>query len=400
MVERFIVRMPSEDAPNEQRVPSGTSTSDSRFARFGAEEKYMTNSIPRARIVVVGGGPRASFFLRQAALLPERFAVVGVYSRSAETRAAVEAKWGLTTFDTVDALIDLKPDFAFVAVARVAAMEPTIAFAEAGIPVMVETPPAPQTEDLRELWARVGHTDLVQVAEHSMYMPSNIAKLAAVEDGLIGAPTSVHVSSNHLYHAVAIMRGFLHTGFGPTTVRASDFIAPLVTPVINDVWQEDQSERQNATTLATVDFGGTMGLYDFTNMQWFNPLRSRRLLIRGSHGEFNDNDIVRLADDAIVESRVLRRQTGIDLNHEGFDLDNISIDGQVLYRNPFKGLRMSDEDIAASNLLAGMAAWILGDGPAPYPLADGSQDHLIGLAIEESAASGQPVTTAREAWAK
>jgi predicted dehydrogenase len=360
----------------------------------------MTNSIPRARVVVVGGGPRASFFLRQASLLPERFTVVGVHSRSAETRAAVEAKWGLTTYDTVEALIDLKPDFAFVAVARVGSMEPTIAFAEAGIPVMVETPPAPQAQDLRDIWARVGQTGLVQVAEHSMYMPSHLAKLAAVESGLIGTPTSVHVSSNHLYHAVAVMRGFLHPGFGPTTVRASDFVAPLVTPVINDVWQEDQSEQASATTLATVDFGETMGLYDFTHFQWFNPLRSRRLLIRGSLGEFNDNHIVRLSDNAIVESRVLRRQTGIDLNHEGFDLDNISIDGQVLYRNPFKGLRMSDEDIAAANLLVGMSSWVLGDAPAPYPLADGSQDHLIGLAIEESAASGQLVTTAREAWAK
>jgi predicted dehydrogenase len=360
----------------------------------------MTESIPRARIVVVGGGPRASFFLRQAKLLPERFEVVGVHSRSAETRTAVEAKWGFGTYDSVEALIDLKPDFAFVAVARVGAMEPTIAFAEAGIPVMVETPPAPGVQDLRDLWTRVGSTNLVQVAEHSMYMPSNIAKLAAVEKGMIGRPTSVHVSSNHQYHAVAIMRGFLQAGFGETTVRATDFIAPLVNPVVNDVWQDDLTPQDRATTLATVDFGGMMGLYDFTDLQWFNPLRSRRLLIRGSLGEFNDNNIVRLSDDAIVESRVLRRQTGIDLNHEGFDLDNISIDGQVLYRNPFKGRRMSDEDIAAANLLAAMSAWVLGDGPAPYPLADGSQDHLIGLAIEESAATAQPVTTAREAWAK
>jgi hypothetical protein len=38
-------------------------------------------------------------------------------------------------------------------------------------------------------------------------------------------------------------------------------------------------------------------------------------------------------------------------------------------------------------------------GPAPYPLADGCQDHLVALAIEESVSSGAPVTTAAEAWA-
>lgn len=359
----------------------------------------MTKLPVRARFVVVGGGPRASFFLRQASLLRDRFEVVGVYSRSAETRARVAAKWGVPTCDSVEALLGLKPEFAFVGVARVAAMAPTIAFAEAGIPVMVETPPAPDATDLRELWGRVGATGLVQVAEQSLSMPSHLAKLAAVEDGLIGTPTSVHVSSNHLYHAVAIMRAFLKPDSGPTSVRATDFVAPLVDPVINDVWQDDQSQTPHETTLATVDFGSSMGFYDFTHFQWFNPLRSRRLLIRGSSGELNDDDIVRLANNAIIQSVVLRRQTGIDLNHEGFDLDHISIDGRVLFRNPFKGLRMSDEDIAAALLLVKMTAWVRGEGVAPYPLADGSQDHLLGLAIEQAAATGQTVTTVREAWA-
>jgi len=69
-----------------------------------------------------------------------------------------------------------------------------------------------------------------------------------------------------------------------------------------------------------------------------------------------------------------------------------------LFRNPFKGLRMSDEDIAAGLLLVTMAAWVRDEGVAPYPLADGSQDHLIGLAIEEAASTGQTVSTVREAW--
>lgn len=46
-----------------------------------------------------------------------------------------------------------------------------------------------------------------------------------------------------------------------------------------------------------------------------------------------------------------------------------------------------------------MAAWVRGTGEPPYPLADACQDHLIGLAIEESTRSGEPVTTAREPWA-
>jgi len=50
-------------------------------------------------------------------------------------------------------------------------------------------------------------------------------------------------------------------------------------------------------------------------------------------------------------------------------------------------------------LLEATGAWARGDGPEPYPLADGLQDHLISLAIGESVATGRPVTTHTEAWA-
>jgi hypothetical protein len=41
---------------------------------------------------------------------------------------------------------------------------------------------------------------------------------------------------------------------------------------------------------------------------------------------------------------------------------------------------------------------VRGEGPEPYPLAEGAQDQLLALAIEESADSDTTVTTSREAW--
>ena len=38
-------------------------------------------------------------------------------------------------------------------------------------------------------------------------------------------------------------------------------------------------------------------------------------------------------------------------------------------------------------------------GPAPYPLAQGGQDHLLGLAIGTAARTGVTVRTQVEAWA-
>ena len=47
-----------------------------------------------------------------------------------------------------------------------------------------------------------------------------------------------------------------------------------------------------------------------------------------------------------------------------------------------------------------MAAWVRGDGPPPYPLADGAQDHLIALAIEQAADTDRTTVTSVEAWAR
>ncbi|HEY5779031.1 MAG TPA: hypothetical protein VIT91_06870, partial [Chthoniobacterales bacterium] len=61
---------------------------------------------------------------------------------------------------------------------------------------------------------------------------------------------------------------------------------------------------------------------------------------------------------------------------------------------------LMDEEIALTSLLTATGAWARGDGPAPYPLAQGCQDHLIGLAIDESAATGALIVTGVEPWGR
>ncbi len=255
---------------------------------------------------------------------------------------------------------------------------------------------------MRALWSRVGARDLVQVAEHNMFMPAHRARLRMVKEGLVGEPTSVQVTSNHLYHAVSIMRGLLDAGRGSTTVVANSVSTSLVEPIaFGGAYSDNPDPVPRTATLAILDFGvSRTGLYDFTENQWWNPLRHRRLTVRGTGGEIVDDRVVFLEDPrTVVESVVTRRQTGIDMNLEGFFLDSISVNGRAVYRNPYRPARLSDEDIAAATIVERMSMWVRGEGPPPYPLADGLQDHLLGLAIEESARLGRPVVTATEPWA-
>lgn len=349
---------------------------------------------------VVGRGWRAEFFVRLAALLPDRLTLVGAAVRRAETAEEIARKWKVPVHLSPQELVaKARPDFVITSLPWPVNPEVVADLAEAGVRVLSETPPAPDADGLRRLWERVGPGGLVQVAEQYLLMPGHAARRALVERGVIGSPTSVQISSTHMYHAVSMMRGLLGVGHGPVTVSASRFRAPLVDPITRDGWTGDDTPREAATTIATLDFGGASGLYDFTDNQWHNQLRLRRIVVRGSHGELADDTVVRLAGErTITRSSLVRSQLGHDLNLDGYDTEHITFEGDVLYRNPFLGLRLMDEEIAIASMMTATAAWARDEGPAPYPLAEACQDHLVALAVEESAARGVAVRTGAEPW--
>ena len=353
------------------------------------------------RFGVVGVGWRAQFFLRLGRLLPQQVEVVGIVGHTAEKTAQMAARWELPAYGSMPELVAAqRPDFVVIAVPRPQTPALVRTSVELGVAALCETPPAPDLEGLRQLWHSVGASGLVQVAEQYALMPSHASRLALARSGAIGTITSVQVSSTHMYHAVALMRAFLGAPFETATANARTFVAPLVNPLVKDAWTDDDQPHDAKTIIATVDFGPGMGLYDFTDNQWHNQLRSRRIVIRGSMGEIANDEVIRLVGPrTIVRSPLVRRQTGYDLDLDGFDTDHISLGDTILYRNPFPGLRLSDEEIAIGTLLTAMAAWRRDEVAPPYPLADGCQDHMVALAIEESAASGAPVTTLVEAWA-
>jgi predicted dehydrogenase len=338
---------------------------------------------------IVGSGWRAEYFWR----LANGLTCLGVVSRSQKTLP-------VPVFLSLDECLAAKPDFVVTAVPWSVTPSLVVELVARGVPVLAETPPAPDLEGLRQLWHQVGDSGLVQVAEQYSRMPAHAARLALVRAGVIGDPTRVDVSSTHQYHAVSLIRTLLGVGRGPVEVRAVRTTAPLADPLSRDGWADPVEIKQATTTIATIAFeGGGFGVYDFTDNQWHNQLLTRRLLVRGTRGELNDQEVVRLTTDrTIVRSPIVRRQTGYDLDLDGFDTDHITFGADVLYRNPYQGQRWNDEEIAIATLLRDMAAWVSESGPEPYPLADGIQDHRIALAIEEAADLGTAVRVADEPW--
>jgi predicted dehydrogenase len=345
---------------------------------------------------LAGFGFRAAAFHRVAQALPG-VRCVGAVVRTPGRRALPVPGFA----DLTGCLRAARPDFLVTAVPHAATPAVVTEAVALGLPVLAETPPAGDLDGLRSLWAAVGGAAApVQVAEQYPRMPTHAARLALVRSGLIGAPTQVQVSSTQLYHATALIRALLGTGHDPATVRAVRTVAPLLDPLDRAGWTDDPHPKPATTTIATLDFGdGRSAVYDFTTGQTRNLLRSRRLLVRGTHGEVHDDQVVHLpAPRTIARTPLLRRQTGHDLDLNGFDTETIMLGSEVLHRNPYAGCRFNDDEIATAALLDAMAAWVRGAGPPPYPLAEGCQDHLLALAVEEAAGTGAEVTTTREAW--
>ena len=103
------------------------------------------------RFAIVGGGWRAAFYLRVAAALPDRFQVSGLLSRDAASRASVRTGFAVETPGTLDDL--LAGDPAFVVVSTPGPVTPVLLHELTGrhVPVLAETPPAPDDAGLRAL---------------------------------------------------------------------------------------------------------------------------------------------------------------------------------------------------------------------------------------------------------
>lgn len=353
-------------------------------------------------IAIIGAGWRADFYIRIAQLMPEKFEIIGVVARQEIVRNELAQKYSVKTFSSIGQLLNhKKPDYAISSVSWASNPGVVEELVTAGVFVLCETPPAPTVEMLQKLWNAVGSSRMVQVAEQYLNLPGHASRLSITQSGVIGDVTSVELSSTHGYHAISIMRGFLQSGFEPTTVMTQQFQAPLVNPLVRNGWNNDMSPQSAKTTISLIDFGsGKSGIYNFVDNQWHNQLRHRRIVVRGSKGEIVDDAVVRLIEGpAITTSRIERYQTGYDLNLAGYDTEHLSFDGTVIFKNPFKGLRFMDEEIAIAQLMVQMADWITGSAEPPYPLSQGCQDQLVSLAMDESIASGKKIQVDKQKWA-
>ncbi|GLV55657.1 hypothetical protein KDH_25010 [Dictyobacter sp. S3.2.2.5] len=343
---------------------------------------------------IIGGGWRSTFFVQIARALPQRFHISGVVVRDAEKGAQFEQQWDVPTFRTLDDLLNAgKLDFVVLSVPWATTPVLMHELSQRQIPVLAETPPAPDVEGLRSLRPLIESGAKVQVAEQYQFQPLHAARLRLVQEGRLGQISQVQISVAHGYHGISLLRQFLGVGFALPTITARPFESPLIASPDRSGPPTQEEIQPSRQVMAELDFGERLGIYDFCDDQYFSWVRSPRLLVRGERGEINNREVRYLRDVRTPISFELQRQSAGEYgNLEGYYLKGIMAGSEWIYQNPFIPGRLSDDEIAIATCLEKMAIYV-DEGVEFYGLAEASQDHYLSIMIQEAVKSGRQQPT-------
>jgi predicted dehydrogenase len=350
---------------------------------------------------LIGGGWRSQFYLRIARELPELFKVGGMVIRDKTKGKELEEKWGVKTFPTIDSLIE-NVTFSFVVISVPSSVTPEllVELTNRDIPVLAETPPAPDLESLIRLNQQISNDHMVQVAEQFAFQPKNASLLSIVESGKIGSVRQVQISVAHGYHGISLMRKLLGISYDNAVIHAYPFVSPLVNGPNRQGPPKKEAFVQSEQTIATFHFDDKLGIYDFTGDQYFSLVRSPRLLIRGEKGEINNNQISYLKEfDTPIYLDLKRVDAGENGNLEGYYHKGFLIGEDWTYRNPFIPGRLTDEEIAIATCLEKMDSYVKG-GPSFYSLGEASQDQYLSLMINKAVESKSILHTTQHDWTR
>ena len=313
---------------------------------------------------IIGAGWRSEFYLRIAKLLPETFSVSGIFIRNPEKRKEFSQKYDVKILENLDDLLKTDVDFIISCVSKDNIVSTAQSLSEKGIPVLTETPVT--TDKL---------SDKIQVAEQFHFMPRNMAYKKIIESGVLGEVHQVQLSCCHDYHAASLIRFFLDIKNEipkKTTIKLPDKVtryncrSGFITPL----------EANSEQVITILDFGGKTAVYDFNYEQYFSDIRASRIVIRGTNGEIVDNTVTYLKDGLPHSFEIKRNCLGFEENLDGFSLVNITGNGEILYNNPFKNCRLSDEEIAIATCLMKMKEYCI-NGTDFYNTTEAFYDYKL-----------------------
>lgn len=352
------------------------------------------------KFIMIGCGWRAQYFLRAAEILSDRLEVSAIVMHSEKRAQEIQQETGILTTTDLETALDTKPEFALLCVPRSVMKEWILRLCKLQIPVLCETPPGQDIEELNNLWKEVQILHgKVQVTEQYFLQPYYAAVQNVIDSGILGEISNVSMSSIHGYHAISIFRKFLGIGMENCKISGKTYQFPVTKTRDRAGWHTSgEILIGNRARIDIIFENGKAAFYDFDDEQYFSPIRSRSWVIQGARGEVRGDQICYMDHQNRPVSEQMRREDDGVYNIDGWSHRYISFRGERIYENPFPGARINDDEIAVTDLLAHMKQYVE-TGKEFYPLREGLQDAYLSFLMDEAVKNpGKEIISTSQSW--
>lgn len=353
----------------------------------------------KMKILLVGCGWRSQIFRRAVDYLKEELEFCGVLMHSEKRAKEVEAETGIRATADFEEAVSFKPDFVILCVPRPVMKDWIIRFMELSIPVLCETPPGKNVDELNELWQeKIRLNGKVQVAEQYFMQPYYSALQNIIDSGILGSVSNVNISAIHGYHAMSIFRKFLGLDCENCTLSGHRYEFPVTKTRDRAGWHETGELLSSGRDRVDMVFeNGKTAFFDFDHEHYFSPIRSRKWNVQGTRGEIVNNVVCYLDERNRPVTETLHREDDGVNNIDGWSHMYISFRGKRVYENPFYGARLNDDELAIVDMMMRMKKYVE-TGEDFYPLRDGLQDAYLDFMHEKAVETGEIIHTTTQSW--
>ena len=353
----------------------------------------------KTRILIAGHGWRSGIFFRAVANLHDEMEIVGILMHTKQRAMEVAEETGIFTTDNFEEALQLKPDFVILCVPRLVMKDYIIRFMKAQIPILCETPPGKDIEELNELWReKLRYNGKVQVAEQYFMQPYYHAVQNVIDSGILGDVVNVNMSAIHGYHAMSIFRKWLGLDCENCSIRGSRFTFPVTKTRDRSGWHTTGEVLHPVRDRVELVFeNGKTAFFDFDHEHYFSPIRGRRWNVQGVRGEIINTSVCYLDHKNRPVTECMHREDDGVYNIDGWSHMYISFRGERIYENPFPGMRINDDEIAVTDMMMRMKNYIK-TGQDFYSLRDGLQDAYLDFSMEKALTTGKNIKTEPQSW--
>ncbi len=346
----------------------------------------------KLRVGIIGAGKRVDYlYCPLVRLMKDDLELVGVYSRRLESARTIGEKYGVPSFDNLDAFVEsVRPDLLIVSVSRLANGPVARAVAEYRIPLLVETPIAEEIDDADAIIATCRDKKVpIEVAEQYYRRPMERIKAEILKAGHFGAVNVAYSDSmGHAYHGISMIRSYIGFDVPATRVVATtQSFSVLPHPASTNGQDVDKEVWEHAI----ISFAnGARGVFDWTSIGYGSAMRWQRLT------HFLATKGMALGDELTLLSKDGKNPAPIRIERRIHNIGGMEVLAEVVahtdppihWRNPFSHYFMDDEMIAEAAGLQSLIDAVRTGVPPEYGPENARADQAIYVAMKRSAQQG------------